>query len=92
MSLASEQDYVVSSSIQYSAANRFSPVKKAQARCISHAAFNRIRDCVGVFRARVVGGDDHPVGARRGHPSHLGTLAGIAIAAGAEHHYQFTTY
>ncbi len=45
-------------------------------------------DGVGVFRARIVGGDDDLIGARGGGLAHQGPLAGVTVAATAEHQNQ----
>ena len=44
-------------------------------------------DC-RIFAARIVVGDDDAVGIFGGDRAHQGPLAGIAVAAGAEHHHQ----
>ena len=45
-------------------------------------------DRLGVLGARVVGGDDHPVGQPPGDLAHQRPLAAVAVAAAAEHHVQ----
>ena len=45
-------------------------------------------DRSGIFAARIVVGDDDAVGILRGNAAHDRPLAGVAVAAGAEHHHQ----
>src|SRR5881394_4438742 len=49
---------------------------------------NAVHDFAGdrgrVFAARVVAGDQHPIGELPRKPAHLGPLAPVALAAGAE--------
>ena len=46
------------------------------------------RMAAGLFAARIVVGDDDAVGFLRGDGAHHRPLAGVAVAAGAEHHDQ----
>ncbi len=51
-------------------------------------AEDRGADRLRIFAARIVVGDDDAVGIFGGDRAHQRTLAGIAVAAGAEHHHQ----
>ena len=60
--------------------------RPAPAPRLAHALEDHRDDAVGVLAARVVVGDDDAVGEPFGRLAHQRALAGIALAAAAEHH------
>ena len=55
-------------------------------RHATHASLDVVDDGTGIFRARIVGGDDRQVRKLGRNAAHEGPLAPVPIAAGPKHH------
>ena len=83
MALAGDQQDVAAAKIRDRSADRFAAV--ADLDCARRGFQDRGANGGGFLAARIVVGDDDAVGLRRSDLTHHRPLAGVAIAAGAEH-------
>ena len=83
MTLAGDQQDIAGPQLADGAADRLAPV--ANLGGTRRGGKDRGADRRGDFAARIIVGDDHPVGFGGGDGTHQGPLATIAIAARAKH-------
>ena len=85
--LAGQHHYVAVRSVVECVGDRLAPVFQHGERRLRlvHPFENVVQDRIGRFGARIVRGDDHRVGKRRGDPSHARPLGAVAISPAAKH-------
>ena len=85
VALAREQHDVAGARLVHRGEDRHLAVLDRLGRAAGNAREHLLDDRVRILAARIVAGDDHVVGEPRGRRAHERALAGIALAAAAEH-------